>query len=136
MGLVLLALLAGMAGTTVGLVRAHWAEAAAAADAKRARAAEAKAEEEEAVARAVSDFMRNDLLSQAGPRARANRRLAPDANLKMRTVLDRAAASIPGKFTRLLVEATVRLTIGDAYADLGDYKAAQPHLELRTGTVS
>jgi serine/threonine protein kinase/tetratricopeptide (TPR) repeat protein len=127
--LVLLALLAGMVGTTVGLIRARWAEAAAQADAQRARDAEKKAADEEAVAREVSDFMRNDLLAQAGPHARADRHAMPDANIKMRTVLDRAAESIPGKFSRPLVEAAVRLTIGDAYVELGEYKAALPHLE-------
>jgi serine/threonine protein kinase len=128
-GLVLLALLLGMAGTTAGLVRARGAEAAAEADARRAREAEKKAAEEEAVAREISDFMRNDVLAQAGPNARANRGATPDANVKMRTVLDRAADGIPGKFSRPLVEAAVRLTIGDAYVELGDYGAARPHLE-------
>ncbi len=48
----------------------------------------------------------------------------------MRTVLDRAAARIPGKFDRQpLVEASIRQTIGNAYRDLGLYPEAQRHIE-------
>jgi serine/threonine protein kinase len=106
------------------------AEKKATESAATARAAEEKAKEEEKVAQAVNDFLRNDLLSLAGPTARADSHIAPDANIKMRTILDRAAASVSNKFQEQpLVEAAVRLTIGKAYKELGEFQTALPHMQ-------
>lgn len=81
-----------------------------------------KARQAQQTAEAVNRFLQDDVLAQAsashqaaaGPNAKA------DPNLKVRTALDRAASSIEGKFTgEPLVEAGIRQTIGQAYANLG-----------------
>jgi non-specific serine/threonine protein kinase/serine/threonine-protein kinase len=92
---------------------------------ERATAAEVQAKEEAAIAKAVNNFLQYDLLAEA----------APDKNprnkkVTVEEVLGRAAARIAFKFDQQpLVEATIRQTIGDTYHALGDYPAAQPHLE-------
>ncbi len=56
--------------------------------------------------------------------------ITPDPDVKLRTVLDRAASKIEGQFPdEPLVEAAIRRTIGKAYHSLGEYKLATPHLE-------
>jgi serine/threonine protein kinase/tetratricopeptide (TPR) repeat protein len=118
----LLALLAGMAGTTWGLVRAEQArnEAIAAQRAEQQRAegerlarqqAEAaekqaqqekqRAVEEKQVADAVRDFLQNKLLGQADVRAQSNALLehgglasGANRNVTVRELLDRAAAEL------------------------------------------
>ena len=54
----------------------------------------------------------------------------PDPELKVRTVLDRAAATIGGRFAgEPLVEAPIRQTIGESYFEIGLFSQARPHLE-------
>jgi len=97
--------------------------AVAASMAVRARQAESEA-------RAVSDFLQDDLLAQAGASAQAANS-SPDQHIEVRTVLDRAAARIPGKFrNQPLVEASIRQTIGNTYQDLGLFPAAEQQGEL------
>ena len=84
-----------------------------------------RAETQSATATAVNDFLRNDLLALAGPRAQINPKTMFDPDLKVRAVLDRAAARIEGKFdSQPPVEAAIRQTIGSAYADLGLFPEA------------
>ena len=114
------ALVAGMAAVfvalIVGIIASTW-------EATRARRAEQ-------TATAVDDFLRNDLLAQASASVQARPDTNPDANLKVRTALDRAAARIQGKFKQQpLVEAAIRQTIGNTYRDLGLYPEAQRQLE-------
>jgi tetratricopeptide (TPR) repeat protein len=92
------------------------------AEQERNRAVEEKrrADTQAAMAKAVSDFLQDDLLAQASARAQSRPNVKPDPDLKVRTALDRAAAGIPGKFdSQPLVEAAIRQTIGVAYRDLG-----------------
>jgi non-specific serine/threonine protein kinase/serine/threonine-protein kinase len=73
-------------------------------------------------ARAVNDFLRNDLLAQAGASGQASPNVNPDPHLEVRTALDRAATRIEGRFpTQPAVEASIRQTISEAYFDLGLY---------------
>ena len=89
-----------------------------------------RASRAEAEAVAVNDFLRNDVLAQAGASTQARADTKPDPDLKVRTALDRAAAGIQGKFPdQPLVEASIRQTIGDTYEDLGLYPEAQAQLE-------
>jgi len=89
-----------------------------------------RADREAAVAQAVNDFLRNDLLAQASAYQQSGAKTKPDPDLKVRTALDRAAARIPGKFDRQPeVEAGIRETIGLTYADLGLYAEARLHLQ-------
>ena len=99
-----------------------------------------RADTEAATVRAVSDFVRGDLLAQASTRAQSRSGSTPDPDLKVRTALDHAAARISGSFREQpLVEASIRQTIGEAYQDLGLYAQARQHLEraldLRKNTL-
>jgi tetratricopeptide (TPR) repeat protein len=83
-----------------------------------------------AVAQAVSDFLRNDLLAQAGASTQSGPKTKPDPDLKVRTALDRAAQRIAGKFDKQPeVEAAIRDTMGQTYMDLGQYPEARTQLE-------
>jgi tetratricopeptide (TPR) repeat protein len=89
-----------------------------------------RANREAAVAQAVNDFLQNDLLAQASAAIQSGPGAKPDPHLEVRTVLDRAAARIAGKFDRQPeVEAAVRETIGQTYLDLGLYPEARTQLE-------
>lgn len=121
------ALMAGVAAVFVvlvlGIVASTW-------EAVKARRAEKKAEQESAIAQAVNDFLQNDLLGQASASKQSGSSAKPDPDIKVRTVLDRAAARISGKFDKQPeVEASIRKTIGDAYHDLGLYPEARKQLE-------
>jgi len=113
-------LMAAVAAVFVVLVAGIAAAASMAVRASRA----------EGEARAVSDFLQNDLLEQAGASAQATNS-SPNLHLEVRTALDRAAARIPGKFAQEpLVEASIRQTIGNTYQDLGLYREAEQQDEL------
>jgi serine/threonine protein kinase len=78
---------------------------------------------EAAASKAISDFLRDDLLGQADPSNQAKGQLDP--NLTVREALDRAARGIDGKFPKQPeVEAALRETMGQSYSGLGDYKSA------------
>jgi len=110
-------------------------ETNAVAERNRAVAAQHKADTEAATSHAISDFLRNDLLSQADSYVQAASG-KPDPDIKIRTVLDRAAGRIAGKFESMpLVEASLRTTLGDTYTALGLYsdalKQITPAVEIR-----
>jgi non-specific serine/threonine protein kinase/serine/threonine-protein kinase len=89
-----------------------------------------RASRAEQEARTVNDFLHNELLAQASANKQARPDTKPDPNLTVRTVLDRAAARIEGKFSaQPSAEASIRQTIGDTYRDLGLYPEAQRHVE-------
>jgi tetratricopeptide (TPR) repeat protein len=89
-----------------------------------------RANREAAVAQAVNDFLQNDMLAQASADRQSGTNAKPDPHLEVRTVLDRAAARIAGKFDRQPeVEASIRDTIGQTYRDLGLYQEARRQLE-------
>jgi hypothetical protein len=120
------------------------AEQAAAEERNRAVAAEAeaiierngavtekrRADGEAATAKAVNDFLRNDLLAQANLNNQAGPNTKPDPDLTVRKALDRAAAGVARKFEHQpLVEAAIRQTMGNAYLDMGMYPQALEQLE-------
>jgi eukaryotic-like serine/threonine-protein kinase len=85
-----------------------------------------RANKEAAIARAVNDFLQNDLLGQAS----ISNQSKPDPDLKVRDALDRAAQRIEGEFSQQPeVEASIRNTIGQAYMDLGVYPQAEAQFE-------
>jgi serine/threonine protein kinase/Tfp pilus assembly protein PilF len=121
---VALALVAGIVGTTWASVRAARAERVAAAEAVEAR-------RQTAIATAVNAFLTDDLLASAAPSTAAGR----GKDVTMRAVLDAAAGRIEeaskpgGRFANEpLVEAAIRITLGNTYGELGEYAAAEPHL--------
>jgi non-specific serine/threonine protein kinase/serine/threonine-protein kinase len=106
------------------------AEARALHERNRAVAEKKRADTESATAIAVNDFLRNDLLAQAGATAQAGLGSKPIRDLTVRIALDRAAKRIEGKFpSEPLVEASIRQTIGATYLDLGLSTEAQRELE-------
>jgi len=114
--------LAVIASTTVvlALVLGLGLAVAGFAQARRERAL---AQQQADIARAVRDFLANDLLAQAQPGENLNR------DVTLREVLDRAAARIGNRFTNQpLVDAAIRLTLGQTYTELGELPAAEPHL--------
>jgi tetratricopeptide (TPR) repeat protein len=110
--------------------RAVAAEASAVQERNRTVTEKQRADNESASAKAVNDFLQNDLLAQASASAQASPDTKPDPDLKVRTALDRAATGIAQKFDKQpLVEASIRQTIGRAYLDLGIYPEAQKQME-------
>src|SRR5262245_8017798 len=81
-------------------------------------------------AAAVSEFLQNDLLGQADLANQTGEGSGRDPDVRVRTLLDRAAQTIEGKFAEEpLTEAAIRLTIGKAYRALGQYPEGQRQLE-------
>ena len=117
---VFLALVIGVVVSTREAVRAHKAELAAEEQRKRA-------DQEATAARAVIEFLQNDLLAQASA---SNQSSKPDPELKVRTALDRAAARVQGKFAQQPeLEAAIQDTVGRTYYQLGLYPEARKQLE-------
>jgi tetratricopeptide (TPR) repeat protein len=108
-GAIMLAVLIGTAGTTIGLLRAVRAEK--------------KAVEEAATAQKVSDFL-VDLFKVSDPsEARGN-------TITAREILDKGAAQIDQELeAQPLVRARLMETIGTVYRSLGLYEQAKPMLE-------
>jgi serine/threonine protein kinase len=95
------------------------------AEAKRTEAAE-----ERAIAQAINDFLRRDLLQQADTRAQADRGFEATPSLTVREVLDRASAVIGERFRdQPLVEAEIRHALGNAYRGVEEPDMAVTHLE-------
>ena len=120
-------LVAGVAAVFIvliaGIIASTW-------EAVLARRAEQLATTESATAKAINDFLQNDLLSQASASVQTRPDRKPDPNLKVRTAVDRAAVRISGKFDKQpLVEASIRDTIGRTYRDLGLYPEAHQQIE-------
>jgi serine/threonine protein kinase/tetratricopeptide (TPR) repeat protein len=139
-------LVVGVAGTTGGMVwalreaaaarKAETAEAAARAqaqqNAERAAREAAEASRQAAIAAAVNAFLNQDLLAAVAPSTETGR----GRDVRMREVLDEASRRIDaasrsgGRFAgEPLVEAAVRETLGETYLHLGEFKAAEPHVE-------
>lgn len=90
----------------------------------RATRAERRAAQEAAAARAVVDFLKDDMLAQAAPDRQ------PDPDVKLRTVLERASATIgPRLASQPEIEVPLREVLGVTYTGIGQYPVAQQHLE-------
>jgi tetratricopeptide (TPR) repeat protein len=103
------------------------AEARATSERDLAIAERRRADSEAAIEKAVSGFLQDDLLAQASSTEQTNSK--PDPDIRVRTVLDRAAKDVSVKFAgQPLVEASIERTIGRAYDRLALYSEAQLHL--------
>jgi serine/threonine protein kinase/Tfp pilus assembly protein PilF len=122
-----------IAATALSVWLAVWAMLAEQETGKerdKALAAKERADEESAIAEAVSNFLRKDLLGNASSDNQGDANLKPDPNMSVRTLLDRAAQQITGKFDKQpRVEAAIRLTIGTTYRDLGLFAPAEEQLQ-------
>ena len=84
-----------------------------------------EAERQAQISQAVSDFLRDDLLSSVDPY------VAQGREVTVRSFLDAASEKIEGKFeAEPLVEASIRHTLGNTYRNIGDFDSAREHLEL------
>jgi len=111
--------------------RAVSAEEEAIQERNRALTEKQRADNEAAAAKAVSEFLRTDLLAQANVVNQARPDVKPDPDLKVRTALDRAAAKVADKFEKQpLVAAAIRRTIGTTYSELALFPEAQGQLEI------
>jgi serine/threonine protein kinase/tetratricopeptide (TPR) repeat protein len=125
--LVATALVMGTAASTWMAFRAIGAERAAttARDVesqvrKRAEEAEKTARAEAEKAKAINEFLVNDLLEQADPENADLETNSPADQVTLRQVLDRAAEKVGTRFRgRPLLEAALRITLGDTYHGLG-----------------
>ncbi len=116
-GFVATALVLGLALATIGLIRAVRAEA-------DALAAQNRAEREAKIARAVNEFLNEDLLAGVDPNRTANR------DITMREVLDTASEKIEYRFKdQPVVEGAIRTMLGKTYRNLGAYDEADKHLK-------
>jgi eukaryotic-like serine/threonine-protein kinase len=143
--LVLFALLAGVVGTTLGLLEAKKQEAEAkelarVEEARQRGVAEAetmRADKERQVAQAVNDFLQNKLLAQADTTAQADALLragglSAEAKLNptIRELLDRAAKELaPDRIeanfpNQPLVQAQILATVGNTYRGVGEVPTA------------
>jgi non-specific serine/threonine protein kinase/serine/threonine-protein kinase len=85
-----------------------------------------RADAEAAIAKAVNQFLQEDLLSQANPEAQGGAETKPDPDIKARTLLGRAATQVGKRFARQpLVESAIEHTIGKSYMGLGLYAEAE-----------
>jgi tetratricopeptide (TPR) repeat protein len=126
----LVALVLGVIGSTWQAVRATFAHRGARLAEQTARRERDRAEAEAEIAKAVNEFLNKDVLAQASAYNQATPSTKPDPDLKVRTVLDRAAGKFPGRFkNQPLVEASIRHTIGQTYQQLGLYPQALPHFQ-------
>jgi eukaryotic-like serine/threonine-protein kinase len=148
--LVLAAITGGMVIATIGLVQAvqaRRAEAAqreqaiherdekeqartdAVAEKDRAERETRRANDEAAVARAVNEFLQNDLLRSVGEGGFAGGpNVAPDPNVTARALLDRAATGISDRFRdQPAVEAALWLVVAQSYQSLGLVERSLPH---------
>src|SRR5208282_1132430 len=103
-----------------------------AADSERVRVVSERqrADQQAAVARAVSDFLQNDLLKQSTSLEQANRGFAPKPELTVKEALRRASDKIGGRFAdQPTVEAEIRDTLGVSFGALSEWEVAIPQLE-------
>jgi non-specific serine/threonine protein kinase/serine/threonine-protein kinase len=122
-GAVAVVLLAGIIASTWQALRATRAERLASERLKATEEARTLAGREAETAKAINDFLNNDLLATVAPGERG-------IDVTVREVLDAASKKIEGRFTDSpLVEASIRSTLAATYWGLGEYGAALPHAE-------
>ena len=78
----------------------------------------------------ISHFLENDLLELADSRRQASANMLADPDIKVKTLVLRAALRIEGRFTdKPVVEAALRTTIGNAQCAVGEAEPAIPQFE-------
>jgi serine/threonine protein kinase/tetratricopeptide (TPR) repeat protein len=119
---VLLALVGGMAGTTWGLVRAERAREAESQRAEGERQAKQEAEAREAETRAVLDFVESRVFAAARPESLEG---GLGYDVKLHKAIEAALPYVETSFRdRPLIEARLRMTLGQSFGDLGEAKTA------------
>ena len=134
--LILLALIAGMLGTTIGLIRAEEARQAEAeqrllvqvneqkaiAAAATANQAKQTAEAREAETKAVLEFVENKVFAAARPEGKEG---GLGREVTLRKAIEAALPFVEASFTnKPLIEARLRMTLGVSFSYLGDAEIA------------
>jgi serine/threonine protein kinase/tetratricopeptide (TPR) repeat protein len=118
-GLVLLALVGGVIGTSWGMVNARQAEAQANEDRDRAREAEADT-------KAFSEFLVHDVLSAPRP---PGLQQGKGRDITLIAAVEQAERSLEQRFTdRPVAEATARHALGVTWRHQGNYAKAEAYL--------
>jgi serine/threonine protein kinase len=126
-GLVLVALVGGIVGTTWGMLRARAAQQAETQRAEGERQAKQQALEREAETQAVLDFVENKILAAARPRDQAG---GQGYDVKLAEAVKAALPFVEKSFTdRPLIEAWLRMTMGTSFLYLGDANTASVQCE-------
>ncbi len=90
----------------------------------KVRDAQQRARSDADVAAAVNQFLTQDLLAQANPLTSGR------SDVQVRDLLDAAAKTVGVRFAnRPVTEASVRVALGNAYLNLGEFAKAQRELE-------
>lgn len=90
----------------------------------KVRDAQQRARSDADVAAAVNQFLTVDLLAQANPL------ISGRSDVQVRDLLDAAAKTVGTRFAnRPVTEASVRMALGNAYLNLGEFPKAQRELE-------
>ncbi len=113
-----------VAGTAIGFVGLLATTIGTSIGRAQALSARREAERQASIAEAVNQFLNKDLLASADPKKSLGREVT------VREVLDNASKAIEGKFPgEPLVEAAVRMTLGETYYGLGDFERAAGHVQ-------
>ncbi|MFT3878911.1 MAG: serine/threonine-protein kinase [Gemmatales bacterium] len=124
----LMLLVAGIVGTSWGMFSARQERDRAVQAEKAEREQRQQVEHASSVIRAVDNFLLRDLLGQASMSNQSKEDGERSADLKVRTLVDRAAAKIEGKFNDVpITEIAIRTTLGNVYESLGLYPEAEKH---------
>jgi len=83
-----------------------------------------RAERQAKISQAVNEFLKEDLIRSVDPHVALGREVT------VRSWLDAASERVEGRFeNEPLVEASIRETLGNTYQNLGDFEAAERHLQ-------
>jgi len=83
-----------------------------------------RAERQAKISQAVNEFLQEDLIRSVDPHVTLGREVT------VRSWLDAASENLEGRFeNEPLVEASIRMTLGDTYRNLGDFEVAERHLK-------
>ncbi len=128
--LVLVALVAGVIGTTAGLVQAEAARREADRQRLDAVAQAERAELSRLAAQELASFLYQDILSQADVRQQSGWLEVVDPDVTLREALRRAGTRIGGRAGLTnRSETLIRWAVGDSLVGVGDGAEAVPHLE-------
>jgi serine/threonine protein kinase len=96
----------------------------------QAEADRERANQEAAIAQAVNNFLQEDLLGKANSAPQEEMGSHEDPNLTVREALNRASAKVAERFCdQPVVEAAIRMAIGEAYRSVGEIRLEAMHLE-------
>ena len=124
------ALIVGLVGTSSMYLRARAAQKLTRKEATASAEARRQAIQEAETARAVSEFLEEDILRQADSRAQADRGNVAKSDLTVREAVMRASEQIGHRFAdRPVVEASIRMTIGTTFMGLSEPKLALVQFE-------